>query len=92
MVKACDELEAAGVIYKKRGSGCFVSPEQSKLAEKEKRKILEQLMDDLLAQAHQLNYSNEDLFKLLQNLCLVIVGFYMLFLLTLWSYDTLRHN
>jgi GntR family transcriptional regulator len=65
IVKAYDELEAAGVISKKRGSGCFVSEGPSKLADREKRRILEQKIDGLLAEAHQLNYKPTELFNLI---------------------------
>lgn len=64
VVKAYEELEGAGVISKRRGSGCFVSDGPSKLAEREKRRILEQRIDGLLAEARQLNYSKGDLLKL----------------------------
>ena len=65
IVKAYDELEAAGVISKKRGSGCFVSEGPSKLADREKRRILEQKIDGLLIEAHQLNYKPTELFNLI---------------------------
>ena len=65
IVKAYEELEKAGVIAKRRGSGCFVSGSPSKLVDREKRKILEQRVDGLLLEARQLNYRTEDLFKLI---------------------------
>lgn len=65
IVKAYDELEKAGVIGKRRGSGCYVSEGPSKLVEREKRKILEQRIDGLLVEARQLNYRPEELFKLI---------------------------
>jgi GntR family transcriptional regulator len=65
IVKAYDELESSGVISKRRGAGCFVSGGPSKLAEKEKRRILEQRIDGLLAEASQLDYSTDRLFKLI---------------------------
>ena len=65
VVKAYEELEAAGVISKRRGSGCYVSENQSKLAEREKRRILEQRIDGLLTEARQLDYTTHDLLKLL---------------------------
>ncbi len=65
VVKAYEELEGAGVISKRRGSGCFVSDGPSKLAEREKRRILEQRIDGLLAEARQLNYHTGDLMKLI---------------------------
>lgn len=67
IVKAYDELEAAGVISKRRGAGCFVSSGPSKLAEREKRRILEERIDGLLTEAHQLDYSAEALFKLINS-------------------------
>ncbi|HTQ99449.1 MAG TPA: GntR family transcriptional regulator [Candidatus Acidoferrum sp.] len=65
IVKAYEELEKAGVISKRRGSGCYVSDSPSKLVEREKRKILEQRVDALLIEARQLNFRSEDLFKLI---------------------------
>jgi GntR family transcriptional regulator len=65
VVKAYEELERSGVIIKKRGSGCFVSEGQSKLADREKRRILEQRIDALLTEASQLNVKIDDLFKLI---------------------------
>jgi len=65
VVKAYEELESAGVISKRRGSGCYISDGPSKLAEREKRRILEQRIDGLLAEARQLNYRTGDLLKLI---------------------------
>lgn len=65
IVKAYEELEKAGVISKRRGSGCFVSEGPSLLAEREKRRIIEQRIDGLLTEARQLNYKPQDLFKLI---------------------------
>jgi DNA-binding transcriptional regulator YhcF (GntR family) len=64
-IVSVDELEKAGVLSKKRGSGCFVSAGPSKLADREKRRILEQRIDGLLTEARQLNYRPEELFKLI---------------------------
>ena len=60
IVKAYDELESAGVVHKRRGSGTFVSEERPKLAILERRRILERRIDALLAEAHQLNFTVED--------------------------------
>ncbi len=65
IVKAYDELEKAGVIAKRRGSGCYVSEGPSKIVDREKRRILEQRIDALLVEARQLNYRPEELFKLI---------------------------
>lgn len=74
IVRAYDELEAAGVIHKKRGSGSFVAQGRSRLANREKRRILEQRIDGLLAEAHQLNVKTADLFKLIHKRLLLLQG------------------
>lgn len=74
VVKAYEELEKAGVISKRRGSGCFVSGGVSRLADREKRRILEQRIDGLLAEARQLNYKTEDLFKLIHKRLALLNG------------------
>lgn len=65
VVKAYEELENAGVISKRRGAGCFVSAGHSRLADREKRRLLEQRIDAMLLEAHQLNFRQEELFKLI---------------------------
>lgn len=66
VVKAYDELEGAGVIHKRRGAGCFVSASPSKLAEQEKQRILEQRIDALLLEAHQLDVGHAQLLEHIQ--------------------------
>ena len=67
IVKAYDELEAAGVIHKRRGSGSFVSEEQqSRLADAERQRIIEQRIDGLLAEAHQLNFTADDVLRVIR--------------------------
>ena len=66
VVKAYDELEAAGVIFKRRGAGTYISDEQSPLADRERRRIIESRIDTLLAEAHQLNFSAQDLLELVK--------------------------
>jgi len=65
VVKAYEELEAAGVLQKRHGSGTFVSGERTRLADRERRRIIEQRIDALLAEAHHLGFSLEELFKLI---------------------------
>lgn len=65
VVKAYDELEAAGVIFKRRGAGTYISDEQSPLAERERNRILESRIDSLLAEAHQLDFNSSDLLELI---------------------------
>jgi GntR family transcriptional regulator len=64
IVKAYDELEISGVVHKRRGSGTFVSEERPKLAILERRRILERRIDALLAEAHQLNFTVDDVLRM----------------------------
>ena len=67
IVRAYDELEAAGVIQKRRGSGSFVSEvRQSRLADAERQRIIEQRIDGLLAEAHQLNFTADDVLRVIR--------------------------
>lgn len=66
VVKAYDELEAAGVIFKRRGAGTYISDEQSPLADRERRRIIDARIDALLAEAHQLDFNTQDLLELIK--------------------------
>jgi len=66
IVKAYGELEIAGVIHKRQGSGTFVSEERPKLAIRERRRVIEQRIDALLAEAHQLNFSADDILRMVR--------------------------
>jgi len=67
IVKAYHELEVAGVIQKRQGSGTFVSegrPQQ--VAHRERRRVIEQRIDALLAEAHQLNFTADDILRMVR--------------------------
>ncbi len=67
IVKAYGDLEIAGVVQKLRGSGTFVSegrPQQ--VALRERRRLIEQRIDTLLAEAHQLNFTTEDVLRMVR--------------------------
>ena len=66
LVKAYHELEIAGVVQKRQGSGTFVSEERPQLALRERRRVIEQRIDTLLAEAHQLNFTTDDLLRLVR--------------------------
>jgi GntR family transcriptional regulator len=66
VVKAYGELETAGVLHKRRGSGTFVSDTRLQLALRERRRIVEQRIDTLLAEAHQLNFSANDILRMVE--------------------------
>jgi GntR family transcriptional regulator len=63
IVKAYGELEISGVIHKRQGSGTFVSDERPQLGLRERRRIIEQRVDALLAEAHQLNFTADDILR-----------------------------
>ena len=67
IVKAYGELETSGVIHKRHGSGTFVSegrPQQ--VALRERRRVIEQRIDALLAEAHQLNFTADDILRMVR--------------------------
>ena len=66
IVKAYDELEASGVIHKRQGSGTFVSEGRPKLALLERRRIIDRRIDALLAEAHQLNFTADDILRMVR--------------------------
>ena len=67
IVKAYHELEIAGVIQKRQGSGTFVSEERPQLAVRERRRVIEQRIDTLLAEAHQLNFTTDDILRMVRD-------------------------
>ena len=66
IAKVYDELEAAGVVRKRRGFGTFVSLERSQATDGERRRLVEQRIDTLLAEARQLNFMAEALLALIR--------------------------
>ncbi|MCZ6641473.1 MAG: GntR family transcriptional regulator [Gammaproteobacteria bacterium] len=63
VVKAYGELESAGIVHKRQGAGTYVSESVSPLADRERIRILENRIDALLAEAHQLDFEVEDVVK-----------------------------
>src|SRR6516225_6690579 len=55
VARAYRELEVAGLVTKRRTAGTYVSDAGSPLARRERRKILTQRIDALLAEARQLD-------------------------------------
>jgi GntR family transcriptional regulator len=66
IVKAYDELESSGVVHKRQGSGTYVSETRPTLATRERQRIIEQRIDALLAEAHQLNFTSEDILRIVR--------------------------
>lgn len=65
VARAYRELEAAGVVEKRRTAGTYVSEQGSPLARKERMKILTERVDALLAESRQMDVSYDELVKLL---------------------------
>ena len=66
VARAYLELEKAGVVTKRHGSGTYVSEEGSPLARREKLRILTQRADALLAEARQMDIGLEEVLKVLK--------------------------
>ena len=66
VVKAYDELETAGIVHKRQGSGTYVSEGRSRLPNRERQRLIEQRIDALLAEAHQLNFTPDDVLRLIR--------------------------
>src|SRR5215475_8209396 len=66
IVKAYDELEISGVVHKRQGSGTFISEVRPQMARRERQRIIEQRIDALLAEAHQLNFTADDILRIVE--------------------------
>jgi GntR family transcriptional regulator len=66
IVKAYDELEATGVVHKRQGSGTYISEGRPRLANRERQRIIENRIDALLAEAHQLNFTADDVLRIVR--------------------------
>ena len=66
VARAYLELERAGVVTKRHGSGTYVSEAGSPLARRERLKILTQRADALLAEARHLDVEPDEVIKLLR--------------------------
>lgn len=64
VARAYRELEAAGIVEKRRTAGTYVSDQGSPLARRERLKILSERIDALLAEARQMGVEFEELVKL----------------------------
>jgi GntR family transcriptional regulator len=64
VARAYRELEAAGIVEKRRTAGTYVSDQGSPLARRERLKILSERIDALLAEARQMDVEFEELVKL----------------------------
>src|SRR5437763_17137736 len=66
VARAYLELERAGVVTKRHGSGTYVSDAGSPLARRERLKVVAQRADALLGEAGQMGVGLDDVIKLLR--------------------------
>jgi GntR family transcriptional regulator len=63
VARAYRELENAGVVHKRRTAGTYVSDAGSPLALRERRKIINERIDALLAEARQLGIRTDEVIE-----------------------------
>lgn len=66
IARAYRELEAAGVVEKRRTAGTYVAETGSPLARKERLKLLKERIDQLLVESFQMGFELDDILKLMQ--------------------------
>lgn len=66
VARAYRELEAAGLVEKRRTAGTYVSDQGSPLARRERVRILTERIDALLAEARQMDVAKDELLKLIE--------------------------
>ena len=64
IARAYRELELVGIVEKRRTAGTFISDQGSPLARRERMKILSQRIDQMLAEAEQMDVSVDEVVKL----------------------------
>jgi GntR family transcriptional regulator len=66
VARAYRELEIAGIVEKRRTAGTFISDAGTRLARRERLKIIIQRLDALVAEARQMGVSLDELTDLLR--------------------------
>ncbi|MEZ6145928.1 MAG: hypothetical protein R3B91_11040 [Planctomycetaceae bacterium] len=66
VARAYRELESAGILTTRRGMGVFVADGVSPLSRREQNRILNERLDQLLAEARQMDVDLETLVTLLR--------------------------
>ena len=67
VARAYLELEREGVVQKRHGSGTYISESGSRLARKERLKIISERVDALLAEARHLEVEPPELLQLIKD-------------------------
>jgi len=66
VARAYRELESAGVVEKRRTAGTYVSEQGSRLARRERMKLLTERVDAMLVEASQMDISFDEVLKLIE--------------------------
>ncbi len=66
VARAYLELERAGIVVRKRGSGTFVAESPPSVSKRQREKILSERVDGLLTEAKQLGVETDELLELLR--------------------------
>ena len=66
VARAYKELEAAGIFISRQGSGTRVAEKGSPLEYAERLHVIDQLVEGLLVEANQLDFSVEDIIELIR--------------------------
>lgn len=66
VARAYRDLEAAGILTSRRGSGTHVAEKGSPLAHAERLRVLTERVEGLLVEADQLDFSVEDVIELIR--------------------------
>jgi GntR family transcriptional regulator len=66
IARAYRELEVLGIVEKRRTAGTYITDQGSPLARRERMKILSDRIDQMLAEAGNMNVPFEDVLKLIQ--------------------------
>ncbi len=64
--KGYSDLELLGTLDTQQGTGTFVSHQQIEIGDAEKRRMLRQICDELVARGHQYNLTLTDIVEYLQ--------------------------
>ena len=59
--KAYSELEILGILNTQQGTGTFVSHQQVEIGEDEKKRMLRQICDELVARGHQYGFTLKEI-------------------------------
>lgn len=66
VARAYRELESAGVVEKRRTAGTYVSEQGSRLARRERMKILTERVDAMVVEAMQMDIAFDEVIKLVE--------------------------